>query len=108
MCDVEHDGVRSPPLNEGSQLILKVFGLLSSQSRHRICSAKTLSRHPMTGFAILDLGLKVLTPYDAALYRSTWAYESDCKNRRQRQFQADDFHDPASIKLLILRETDPL
>ena len=63
-------GVRSPSLNEGSQLILKVFGLLSRQSRHRICSAETLSRQPMTGFAILDLGVKVLTRYDAALYRS--------------------------------------
>src|SRR5215470_7992505 len=43
MRHVEHDGVRSPAHDEGSQLILKIFGLLSGESGHRIRSTKTLA-----------------------------------------------------------------
>src|ERR1035437_3880702 len=60
MRHVKHHGVRSPAFDKRLQLILQIFGLLSRQSRHRKGSAKPLRRYPVTGLAIVRLGLELL------------------------------------------------
>ena len=67
MRDVEHDRVRSPALDEGPQLILDILGLLSRQSRHRKISEITLSRQPVAGLAIFQLGLEAALPRGSVL-----------------------------------------
>src|SRR5665213_1938612 len=57
---IRHDRARPPALNEGPQLILEVLGLLSRESWHGKISAVTLPRQPVAGFAIFQLGLKLL------------------------------------------------
>jgi hypothetical protein len=60
MRHVKHHGVCAPSLDERAQLILKVLGLLPCKSGHGKGAAKTLPRQPMAGFAVLQLGLKIL------------------------------------------------
>jgi hypothetical protein len=50
----------APMLDESSQLILDVFGLLSRQPRHGIVAMITLAGQTVAGLAIGDLGLKVI------------------------------------------------
>jgi hypothetical protein len=60
MCDVEHDIVCSPMLDESLQLIFQIYGLLSSEARYRVIATETLCRNAMADFAILQLGLNLL------------------------------------------------
>src|ERR1700731_3727718 len=56
MRDVAHDRVRPSALDEGPQLRLDIFGLLSGKKRHREISEISLARQAMAGFAIFELG----------------------------------------------------
>ena len=60
MCDVEHDVVCSPMLNESLQLIFQICGLLSGEAWYRVKTTETLRRNTMADFAILQLGLDFL------------------------------------------------
>jgi hypothetical protein len=87
MRHIEHHGVGAPALDKRLQLILKVFGLLSRQSRHRIRSTKPLPRHPVTGFAIGDLGVEFLFGNGgvALVLRLSGCGDDDYKGCRQKQ-----------------------
>ena len=86
MRDVEHDRVGAPALDEGPQLVLDVLRLLSGQSRHREISEITLSRQPVAGLAIFQLGLEAALPCRRALVlRVTGRGKSHRQQRRQQQ-----------------------
>jgi hypothetical protein len=57
---VEHDRVLAPALDKGVELVLDVLGLLPRKARNRIESTIALAGETVAGFAILDLGLKLL------------------------------------------------
>ena len=62
MCDVEHDIVCSPMLDESLQLIFQICGLLSGEAWYRVKTTETLRRNTMADFAILQLGPDFLVP----------------------------------------------
>jgi len=58
VSDIEHHRVAASALDEGIELVDEIFRLLSGKPRHRIRSAKALSRQAVAGLAIVDLGLE--------------------------------------------------
>src|SRR5579872_5477283 len=58
MRDIEHDRVGAPSLDEGLQLSLDIFGLLSRKARHGKISEVALAREAVTGLAIFKLGFQ--------------------------------------------------
>src|SRR6516162_3192111 len=54
-----HEETRALALDQGTQLILEVLGLLPRKSRHGDRSTITLSRQTMAGFAVFYFGLKL-------------------------------------------------
>ena len=59
MRDSKHELVLSPVINDGPQLILDVFGLLSRKSWYREGSMIALPAYAMAGCAIVELRLKL-------------------------------------------------
>lgn len=100
MSDIEHDRVRSPAFNKGLQLILEVFRLLACEPRHGIRAAKPLPVDPMTGSAIIDLGLQLARRYGSSLLCAARQGRSNYKNRCEKQARwIDVFHDAAATDL---------
>jgi hypothetical protein len=62
--------MHAPMLNEGSELINKIFDLLSSEPRYGGSAAKTLPQRLVADLAFFDIGLKVS--------RRGWEREFEC------------------------------
>jgi hypothetical protein len=77
MRNAKHESVLAPMFDKSPQLVLKIFGLLPCQARHRRRPTKTLPGQSVTGLAILYLGLQV--PPGRIFGRSTYS----CKNQHQ-------------------------
>ena len=58
MRDVAHHRIGAPALDEGPQLSLDIFRLLSRKPRHREISEVALARQSMAGLAIFKLGFE--------------------------------------------------
>jgi len=96
MRDVAHDRVRPSALDEGPQLRLDIFGLLSRKAWHREISEITLARQPMAGLAIFELALNASFGRRKSFLRVTADGKRHHKNGRlQCQPQAGRPHDPA-------------
>jgi hypothetical protein len=65
-----HEEARPLALDEGTQLILEVLGLLPGKSRHRDRSTITLSRQTMTGLAVLYFSLKLAFGHGWCIFRA--------------------------------------
>ena len=91
MRHAKHEPVFAPMLNKSPQLVLKIFGLLPCQARHRRRPTKTLPGQSVTGLAILYLGLQV--PPGRIFGRSTYSCENQYQDRsRHYQPQTCDLH----------------
>jgi hypothetical protein len=99
---VEHDRVRSAALDEGSQLILDVSGLLPGQPWHSEIAAIAFSREPMACFAIVELCLEdVLRKCSpAAIVGGRRRGHNHSKDAcRQYEIETAELHDSASAAL---------
>jgi hypothetical protein len=67
---VAHNRMHAPVLNEGPELIHKIFDLLSGEPRYGGSAAKTLSQRLVADLAFFDIGLKVS--------RRGWEREFEC------------------------------
>ena len=65
MRHVEHDRIDAAALDEGAELVLDIFGLLTRKPRHRIIAAIAFARETVARLAIIGL------PLEAAFGRDT-------------------------------------